>query len=428
MISYEDLRYAINESLSASYGNPSTGPWPYVIETYDDYAIACDVNGFLYARVDYTVDDSGKVTLGAVTEVSREVTYEPVTMSILDADAFEVSFSDDGDVIYTGKIFEAGHYPDKKRSYTAEELEAAAKSFRPASVNFEHMKTVLDTANNGDGPGKLEAAWVKGSEMFGRLRMKRWVFDALGKQFKVSTEWVGKQLTGLGITANPRVEDALVTAFNKNCSASSEPRSAVPPIKTFNSGGNPTMNGWQKFLSAIGLGEKEEEARAALAAAMGDDKIDPQAMFSAEPPATKPSTASPEHEAELARLRAEQADQRKQFDAMAKQSLNLKAISFANGVVGVDKRAFPGSHDSLVACYTAMAEADTQGKALFSADGAVAEGACVKAFRDFLATLPSHQYFSTEVSDSAIALGEDTKIDESLVDILASGVSAGGKG
>lgn len=83
-----------------------------------------------YYQADYTIDKDGKVITGAPVKVMRRTTYEPMVKPA----TFSVdgAATPDGEFITrTGKIFEAGEYPDKKFSLTEEELDAAVASFTP---------------------------------------------------------------------------------------------------------------------------------------------------------------------------------------------------------------------------------------------------------------------------------------------------------
>lgn len=115
-------------------------------------------------------------------------------------------------VLRTGKIFEAGDYPDKKFRITTEELKTAAKQFTPVKLDLEHKSTVLDGKI-----GSLEfVEATENGELVGSALVPAWLDDMLGGKYKVSATWSGdKQLTGLAIVKNPRISDAaLFTAYN----------------------------------------------------------------------------------------------------------------------------------------------------------------------------------------------------------------------
>lgn len=124
--------------------------------------------------------------------------------------------TEDGDyVLRSGKIFEAGNYPDKKFEITEEELAEAAKAFVPVDLDLEHVPTILDGKL-----GKLEAVVVAkdGRNLIGTARLPKWLDKAIGDgERKVSATWdrVTKRIKKLALVRNPRVSDAaLLSAFS----------------------------------------------------------------------------------------------------------------------------------------------------------------------------------------------------------------------
>ncbi len=120
-------------------------------------------------------------------------------------------------VLRSGKIFQAGKYPDKKFEITKEELKKAAEDFNPVDLDIEHGSTVFD--------GKIGSlSYVKATEdgeLYGGALIPKWLDDVLGGKYKVSATWSGdKKLKGLAIVKNPRISDAaLFTAYNFSISA-----------------------------------------------------------------------------------------------------------------------------------------------------------------------------------------------------------------
>jgi hypothetical protein len=123
--------------------------------------------------------------------------------------------SEDGDyVIRTGKVFEAGDYPDKAFAITPEEMLLAVEGFSPVPVDLEHVPTPLDGKL-----GELRSVEVgpDGWSLTGTVALPRWLDAALeGSERKVSATWdrATKTLQGLALVRNPRVTDAaLMAAF-----------------------------------------------------------------------------------------------------------------------------------------------------------------------------------------------------------------------
>jgi hypothetical protein len=126
----------------------------------------------------------------------------------------EAKTSDGEYVLRTGKIFEAGAYPDKKFEMSPEELCEAVSQFKPVDIDLEHMPTILDGKL-----GKLEAVALgsDGWSMVGTVRLPKWLDEQLGDaDRKVSATWdrETKKLKKLALVRNPRVKDAsLFAAF-----------------------------------------------------------------------------------------------------------------------------------------------------------------------------------------------------------------------
>jgi hypothetical protein len=140
---------------------------------------------------------------------------ETIRVSDFALDSETKADTKDGEyVLRTGKIFEAGDYPDKDFDISPEELLEAIADFAPVDLDLEHMPTVLDGKL-----GKLEAVALgsDGWSLVGTVRLPKWLDSQLGDgERKVSATWdrTKKRLTKLAIVRNPRVKDAaLMAAF-----------------------------------------------------------------------------------------------------------------------------------------------------------------------------------------------------------------------
>jgi hypothetical protein len=116
------------------------------------------------------------------------------------------------DVLRSGKLFQAGDYPDKEFSMSEAELAAAVAAFEACDIDLEHTPTVLSGKL-----GRLESVTLSddGKSLHGIVRLPKWLDDQLGEtECKVSATWdrVTKQLKGLALVIDPRVPDAVLMA------------------------------------------------------------------------------------------------------------------------------------------------------------------------------------------------------------------------
>lgn len=144
-------------------------------------------------------------------------------------------------IIRTGKIFEAGDYPDKKFALNADEMRAACTNFQPVALNVEHVPTIFDLGDLG----RVERVWDDGVNLSADVAVNRHV-DAYMQQhkipLKVSAEWDRelKTLSGLALVKNPRVTDAaIMAAFAAHKEAGDSGRKAIP------------MTVWEKIKAAF---------------------------------------------------------------------------------------------------------------------------------------------------------------------------------
>ena len=100
-----------------------------------------------------------------------------------------------------------------------------------------------------------------------------------------------------------------------------------------------------------------------------------------------------------------------QLDAMqlqmanaAEATLREKASAYADTVIAAHK-AVPAQKEQIAALFVQAVKADAGGKALFSADGTLIEGASVKALREFHDKTPAHIF-----TDAVTAAGSLTAI------------------
>jgi hypothetical protein len=177
--------------------------------------------------------------------------YDVATFSVSAAN----SPAEASDVTYTGKIFEAGSYPDKAFSLTEDELLDAAAAFSEVHNNIEHKPSPLDGKI-----GKLTGVVARGKELFGTITVPKQLRDLIGATLKPSLEWdsATKRIVGNALTLTPRIQGAeCVAAFSAALEAqlqtevpmettatalSADDRSILDKFKALFSGEKPTPN------------------------------------------------------------------------------------------------------------------------------------------------------------------------------------------
>lgn len=136
-------------------------------------------------------------------------------MKMFQFDLTERKVLADGSVIRTGKIFEAGVWPDKNFALSEAEMDSAIEKFSPINLNDDH-----DPFSIFNGfLGSLQEIWRVGKDLFGRIVIPEWLDKIIrpGEPLKVSTEWNSdKELVGLAVTGFPRIEDAAMFAAFTN--------------------------------------------------------------------------------------------------------------------------------------------------------------------------------------------------------------------
>lgn len=113
------------------------------------------------------------------------------------------------DVLFKGKVFQAGNYPDKGIDLTEQDLKDAAATFTPVNNDIEHRPSILSGKI-----GQLTSVTAKAKELMGTVKLPRWLYDVTGKQISVSLSWdkITKRIVGCALTVNPYITDAQLTA------------------------------------------------------------------------------------------------------------------------------------------------------------------------------------------------------------------------
>jgi hypothetical protein len=404
-LSFDDIRNRVTAALNQGRGD---GNRVYVRDLYRDEAIYEDLSGLsggkIYRR-SVSVTDAGEVTLGDdVEEVQERRVYEPVTVAAFSMDPAE--FSEDGEyVTWTGKLFEAGDYPDKRFSITEEELAEAAAEYVPVFNDLEHVETILSKKK---AIGRLVSVFARGAELFGTVTVPKWLHNLMepGEPLKVSLAWTlpSKRIVGNALTLNPRIKDAqLQAAFS---AATAEPADSRKE-KTL-------MNLIQRLMAVFKSATPEE-----LAEFNGD----------VTPPPTPPAPpANDTKDAEIARLRSEnEALAARQAQADEARVAEV-AKTFAAQAVAVGK-ILPTQADALAAQFAQAVKDDNAGKACFSEAGVVNAGDRVTNLRGLVESMPKNP-LAGERARAQVLFGEDgtdNAVNLDTADVYARRAKAHGR-
>lgn len=291
---------------------------------------------------------AGIIELGTPTPVRIRTVYEPIEFT-----QDGVTFSDDGKtVVYEGKIWEAGFYPDKHpEPFEERDVESMVSNFEPCFNDLEHEDTILD-----EKLGKLEKVWHKGKELFGRVTVPKWLFDEVGGIIKCSIALSrDKRIVGNALCINPRIKDAaIMAAFSRS--------EAVT--------GKKTKMKIKDILAAMGFGGVSSL----------DDDV-PTVNFSHNPQPNADDT-------ETARMKAELAGFREAEKTRKGAAIETLVIAFADKAVA-DKKRLPADHESLKTVFRAALVGDGEaGEIRFGSAGEVIEGAGAKALRELIEKSP----------------------------------------
>lgn len=274
-----------------------------------------------------------------------------------------------------GKVFQAGDYPDKQVSVTADQLREGARGFKPVPLNIEHLESVLDGKL-----GELVALDVQDDgAVYGTVSMPLGIAALFGDgPVPVSVEMKVPEcvITGLALAKHPRITDAAIfTAVG------------VQP----STAGTTHMNIKERLLAAFTKAVDEiPEAKADFTAPppvlKADAETETQERLKAEIKARKDA------ERELERLKA-----KIEADAARAEQEKLQADSkkFAERYVQ-DRRVLPAQADALAAQYVAAFTADAQ---------AGAEGKALKTLQEFIEATPQHRFTQEEMPPLKVVNG-----------------------
>jgi hypothetical protein len=330
-------------------------------------------------------------------------------------------------ILRTGKIFEAGHYPEKNFSLSAEEMAQAVAGFEPVPVDLEHVPTVLSGKL-----GTVEKLEARGEELFGTVAVPEWLNTLLGSDpLQVSCTWdrATKRLAGLALVRTPRIADAaLMSAFAAFAGKrhSAEDEQALQQIHDLTVGQGAAckaeMSG-AKHMTAW------ERLKAFLTKSGADPQLadDLQAEFSKPPPAPAEDPRVKQLEERLAA--SEKAARLAQFGADAR--------GFLYSMRG---RIYPIEATILQALFTQLAEDDAAAKATvtFAVAGEAKTGSRLETLQALIAARPEHGRLGDErlvggLPEGAMFLdtgrtGETAELDKLGESMKAYASRNGGRG
>jgi hypothetical protein len=284
-----------------------------------------------------------------------------------------------GHVLRTGKVFEAGEYPDKAFSITPEELAEAAASFEPVPIKVEHLDTVFDGK-----VGRLTKLMASGKDLFGVFEVPQWLSDLFpGQPMKVSLAWSRgpKRILEASLVTNPRIKDAAFRAAfaaglglgpgqegagddpgvmsEKAPTITPEDRTMLDRMRDFFGGGQSSDKGGGASLSDI------------------------TAAFS--------NALKPVHD-RLAALEAQskaEDDEQKETKPTADDGAVLAAATAFTDDQITAGRVMPSERDGMIAAFTASAKAAPKDFVLF-ANGVLQETPALKAFKASFSGVKGH--------------------------------------
>jgi len=297
------------------------------------------------------------------------------------------TFAEDGESItYEGEIFRAGEYADKGVSATPEDLTGLAADASPViPAKIQHTDCAFDAALRGFGLEKVEAR-EGGTWLWGRVRLPKWVADALGRSFPVSLalSMEGRhpvRIEEISIVNEARIPTAHIAAALAAAQTSLQPARPLCPAK------EPTMNLLEK-ARAFFRGNPEAGVQAGITE---DDLADHDA---AEHP-------DPALSAQIAAFEAQTTADRARVSAMEAKALDDRAAAFARDAIEVQRKALPSEAASLKGLFVMAATADGGGQARFAANGSMVEGEHLKIVRDSVALRRTLTLFESAIPDRA---------------------------
>jgi len=412
VLSFDDIKGLVKAALQQEHAGAT---YIWVRDCYPDSVVynvekgsATEPGGGIYYRRAFTIasgkDNKVSVTLGPIETVTQQTEYKTVK-------AFSMAeFSAEADsVVFKGKVFEAGDYPDKGVSFTPAELQAIATQFSPVENDLEHRETILSGQL-----GKLQnvKAMDGGAWLYGEVALPKWLADlTAGQPIGTSLAFdANKRIVGNALTLNPRIPGAQVAAAfaefvgKRNSTKDHADLQRVHDLAvtlgancaTEYTAHSPKEKPTMKIKDAI---------VAIFSAFSGGGNIDPEAELNVgDAPAAPTFTQTPVPAAspEVVRLNAELA-------SLRSAQVAAEAKRFTDGLVA-ECKLLPAQADGVRALFSAAVRDDlAAGGAQFSAEsGEFTPGDRTKALIDVFANAPRHQLTKEQLTGAlAVFAGKD---------------------
>lgn len=397
-LSFDDIKGLVRAALQQEHAGAT---YIYVRDCYPDsvvYSIergqVTEPAGSLYYRRSYVVssatDGNVSVTLGKLETVAKKSEYATVK-------AFSMAeFSAETDaVVFKGKVFEAGDYPDKGVSFTPAELQAIASQFTPVENDLEHRETILSGQL-----GKLQnvQAMDGGAWLYGEVALPKWLADlTAGQPIGTSLAFdANKRIVGNALTLNPRIPGAQVAAaFAEFVGKRNSTRDQNDLQKVHDLAVNLGASCGSTYTAHSPKEKKPMKIKDALAAILakfsGGGNVDLEAEIGVgDAPATFNSQTNPD----VVRLTAE-------IENIRAGQIAAEAKRFTDDLVA-ECRLLPAQADGVRALFTAAARDDiAAGGAKFAAEsGEFTPGDRTKSLMDVFKNAPRHSLTKEQLAEA----------------------------
>lgn len=395
---YSDLRQFLESELQEDFGGRES--WSMWLRDFTDAdVIYSGTDGALYSRT-YMLKD-GDVIWGQPSEVMAKTTYQPIA----DAASFSLTetATDDGEyILRTGKVFEAGNFPDKAFAVTGDELKDAVASFAPVGNDIEHRPSILDGRL-----GELRSVTLAddGASLVGTVAIPKWLHESIGDApLKTSLAWdrTTKQIVGNALVIKPRIADAALYAAFSGARHSAADQRRIQEIHDHalalgadaprHAGNAPATK--QGATPKKGTAEMAAEPKAQtrfekLIGWLGGEGAE-DAAFS--PPATPPQAApvATFSAGDDPTVKALQA----QIAKLEADKVAMLATAFADEFIVTKQTAIPAERDGMLATFSqAYADDEAHPAVVFfgkNVDGTDRTGSRIAALRAMYEARPRH--------------------------------------
>ncbi len=398
MLSFDDIKGLVKAAVLSEHAGCS---YAWIRDIYPDAVVynvespqgVCEPCGNVYYRRTYKLteakDGTVSIALGAVETVTTKTEYQTVASFSLT----EFSATDEF-VVWKGKVFEAGSYPDKGVDFTHQDLIDAAARFNPVPNDLEHMATILD-----GGLGDLNRVEARdgGAWLYGEVAIPKWLAE-INETNGVTALPVSlafdqsKTIVGNALTLRPRIKDAQVlAAFAEFAGKRNSTKDTTDLQSVHDLAVKLGANCGTKY-TALPKEKKPMKLKDALgqivAVFSGGGNIDPETEIGGvETP------VAPTFNAETVALKAELAKARE-------AQIKGEAVKFTDKLVA-DRRILPAQAEAVQASFCLAAKDDLlAGGAKFSDGGEFVAGERTKALTDSWSTAVQHTLTQEQLKDA----------------------------